>query len=358
MENQNSIEKEETEKEAGEIQKEVMPEEETEFVDEEAGVNSDPEENTSAPDNNSGMTPAVPEVQKRDTPTNIETDANEETPNRTRLYIMVAVLFVIFISLGSLVGFLAARSGNLSTSTSSSSDDKTASNSSNIFQQNGGLTKVPTVVPSQAPTAAPSLLPSSAPSSAIFSAVIDMLEETLPLVYLHPNSGSVELLLAKLEDTTSPQYQAALWLAEKNLVYFTDDIAATIVDDDDKISVASDNIFDAETSSGGNSTGNTTISSNATTSPMIGKAHRQSVPSGLAINDDTNRRRLVQRYALASLYFSTEGNNWNLCGRNSPSCGSTPWLTNGTECDWFVVKCDAGSDVVAEINFRKSFLAS
>jgi len=67
--------------------------------------------------------------------------------------------------------------------------------------------------------------------------------------------------------------------------------------------------------------------------------------------------RLMQRYALATLYFSTAGDDWKLCGRNSPSCGDTIWLTDGNECDWFVVGCEQ-NNIVDQINFRKQFLLS
>ena len=69
--------------------------------------------------------------------------------------------------------------------------------------------------------------------------------------------------------------------------------------------------------------------------------------SGLTLEDP----KIIQRYALATLYFSSGGNNWKLCGKNSPSCGDTIWLTASDECDWFSLGCD--ESIVTQINFRK-----
>jgi len=69
--------------------------------------------------------------------------------------------------------------------------------------------------------------------------------------------------------------------------------------------------------------------------------------SGLPIEDT----KVLQRYALASLYYSANGDSWKLCGQASPSCGETIWLTETDECNWFAVSCEAG--VVTQINFRK-----
>jgi hypothetical protein len=61
--------------------------------------------------------------------------------------------------------------------------------------------------------------------------------------------------------------------------------------------------------------------------------------------------KTLQRYALATLYFATGGNNWKLCGRNSPSCGDTIWLTATDECYWFDLACENGT--ITQISFGK-----
>jgi hypothetical protein len=69
--------------------------------------------------------------------------------------------------------------------------------------------------------------------------------------------------------------------------------------------------------------------------------------SSLSIEDP----KTLQRYALATLYFATGGNNWRLCGEKSASCGDTTWLTATDECDWFSLICEEG--IITQISFRK-----
>jgi hypothetical protein len=61
--------------------------------------------------------------------------------------------------------------------------------------------------------------------------------------------------------------------------------------------------------------------------------------------------KTLQRYALASLYFATGGNNWRLCGTNSQSCYDTTWLTSTDECGWSFLECE--ESVVTKISFCK-----
>lgn len=145
-----------------------------------------------------------------------------------------------------------------------------------------GKVKVVEQPPSIAPSSMPSSMPSAAPTSDTFSMLLDFLKGL---------TVSTEDLF---DSRNSPQYQAALWLA----------------DDDEYVQA-----------------------------------------NGLNLEDP----RLLQRYALASLYYSTGGDNWKLCGADSPSCGDTTWLTDPNECDWFIVDCDADG-VVSQINFRKYFI--
>ena len=66
--------------------------------------------------------------------------------------------------------------------------------------------------------------------------------------------------------------------------------------------------------------------------------------------------KMLQRYAIATFYYATGGDNWKLCGSNSPSCGDTPWLDSSDECTWFSIDCgDAGDGVITQINFREYY---
>lgn len=66
---------------------------------------------------------------------------------------------------------------------------------------------------------------------------------------------------------------------------------------------------------------------------------------------------ILQRYILALLYFSTDGDNWNKCG--SPK-GETPcsdhmkrYLSGATTCRWMGISCDIYEQIEG-INLRKS----
>jgi hypothetical protein len=67
--------------------------------------------------------------------------------------------------------------------------------------------------------------------------------------------------------------------------------------------------------------------------------------------------RMVSRYALATFYFATNGDDWIRCGRGSTNCDDTrEWLTGGDECNWESISCidpDGGDYGVAGIIFRK-----
>jgi len=49
--------------------------------------------------------------------------------------------------------------------------------------------------------------------------------------------------------------------------------------------------------------------------------------------------RLSDRYAVATFYFATEGENWNSCYFGDSECNSGQWLVDDV-CDWFAVSCD------------------
>lgn len=53
----------------------------------------------------------------------------------------------------------------------------------------------------------------------------------------------------------------------------------------------------------------------------------------------TTPERLSDRYASATFYFATEGENWNSCYFGDADCDGEQWLVDDV-CDWYAVSCD------------------
>ena len=68
-------------------------------------------------------------------------------------------------------------------------------------------------------------------------------------------------------------------------------------------------------------------------------------PLMLSIEDP----KLVQRYILAVLYFSMNGDEWESCGRNDRVCAgntdATTWLSDSDECTWLANRCKDNANV-------------
>jgi Leucine-rich repeat (LRR) protein len=77
-------------------------------------------------------------------------------------------------------------------------------------------------------------------------------------------------------------------------------------------------------------------------------------PLALPIGD----AQFVQRYILAVFYFSTNGDEWDNCGRNDPICGGDPdeesWLSEASECVWVGLNCTNNANV-DQIFFARTF---
>jgi hypothetical protein len=86
-----------------------------------------------------------------------------------------------------------------------------------------------------------------------------------------------------------------------------------------------------------------------TSSPQYTAMQWIRTPNNVGIYND---RIFLQRYALATLYYSTEGNNW---------IASDAWLTNATECEWYsssqqpALICDADRNIL-ELNLANNNL--
>lgn len=60
----------------------------------------------------------------------------------------------------------------------------------------------------------------------------------------------------------------------------------------------------------------------------------------------TTTGRLNDRYASATFYFATEGDNWKSCYFGDANCASGQWLVDDV-CDWHAVSCDDNGRVTS-----------
>jgi len=106
--------------------------------------------------------------------------------------------------------------------------------------------------------------------------------------------------------------------------------------------------------------------------PMLlrnpGSPHSQSI-QWLIGNDDAylcpDNSKIIQRYVLALVYFSTNGDKWlqcssssfavDNCGDENPFQGQTRFLSGATECNWAGIRCNE-SLCVTQIEFEENNL--
>jgi hypothetical protein len=62
----------------------------------------------------------------------------------------------------------------------------------------------------------------------------------------------------------------------------------------------------------------------------------------------TSRARLLQRFLLALLFLQLNGPSWT---------DRSGWMTAASECEWFGVECDGGSQAVASVVLKRNGLS-
>ena len=69
--------------------------------------------------------------------------------------------------------------------------------------------------------------------------------------------------------------------------------------------------------------------------------------------------KITQRWVLAVMYYSTDGDNWAVCYENDPLCPDS-FLNPSNECDWFGITCVTspnGDECVERIIFEANELS-
>jgi len=76
----------------------------------------------------------------------------------------------------------------------------------------------------------------------------------------------------------------------------------------------------------------------------------------MMLSDSNPNSKVLQRFALATLFFATDGENWDDRGENSADCEEEnvcEWLTVwADECRWFGITCNE-EGMVTKIDFRE-----
>ena len=70
-------------------------------------------------------------------------------------------------------------------------------------------------------------------------------------------------------------------------------------------------------------------------------------------------QRLFERYALLAMYYATNGPNWDICNENDPACvgnSQQGWRSDADICNWYRVRCNTDGlvdsiDFVCESSF-------
>jgi len=71
-------------------------------------------------------------------------------------------------------------------------------------------------------------------------------------------------------------------------------------------------------------------------------------PGGLSGSDP----RMISRFALATFYFATNGDEWVRCKRDGTNCDAgAEWLLADDECGWLAITCADGTSDVTQIFF-------
>jgi hypothetical protein len=77
----------------------------------------------------------------------------------------------------------------------------------------------------------------------------------------------------------------------------------------------------------------------------------QDYASGRSYKLTMEDTKFVQRYALAVLYYALAGNSFLFCGRDvSQKCNELSWLAESDECTWRGMKCSNGT-LIDQISF-------
>ena len=196
-----------------------------------------------------------------------------------------------------------------------------------------------TMVPTESPTNYPTLVPTMQPT----------LDKIDPIISLLSSRGIMMNDVDSIKDDMStPQYKALYWLVYQDTFDISSWLSSVTVDDSENVNVTT---LQDSSSSGDNTTTttndtetNTNTSSSSTTTTTASSSDYYSIE--LHIED-----LVIERYALAVLYFATEGyeKNWvnsfgwddNIIvdGITANTEESSSLSSSSSVCDWYGITC-------------------
>lgn len=93
----------------------------------------------------------------------------------------------------------------------------------------------------------------------------------------------------------------------------------------------------------------TTESLRDRSSPQFRAAHWLTMEDPMRMANDGSIK-FLERYIMAVLYFSFNGDGWRVCSRSDPRCGTSStdsWLSNNDVCRWLAVSCNEQGAVIS-----------
>jgi hypothetical protein len=202
-----------------------------------------------------------------------------------------------------------------------------------------GETGVPTSRPTRAPSSSPTLVPNRAPSSAptrdpTTQPTIRPTDFPSAFPSTKPSGGASTLPL-EFEPTQSPTIEGCGISSNERITR----ILAILDDAADPTAIR-----------------NNIVPQGKATTWLLAQDERKVCP------DDP---KILQRWALAVVYFSTGGDDWlqcsgspsatDACGSVAPFLGKERFLSTSNECEWAGISCITGC--VTEVEFEKNNLA-
>eukprot|EP00980_Cylindrotheca_fusiformis_P012327 scaffold3017_cov81-Cylindrotheca_fusiformis.AAC.4 len=227
-------------------------------------------------------------------------------PRMTFFCLILSHLVAIAIGAGVTAGVLQSKGDDceISTPKAASSSIPTSSpfsvpNSSPFSIPSSTPSLVPTSSPFSIPTSTPSLVPTSTPS---------LVPTSTPSLVPTSTPSSIPTLTPTLDPTSTPSLNPT-----DGELSDTELLARVVLPGVD--------IADLEE-----------------TSPQYHSLEWLAVEDSRSLNIEDDATELIERFSLVTIYFASDGENWNF---------QSLWLSILSHCEWYAINCDENGRVTA-----------